>query len=76
MFAPLPGSTFGGNPLACAVAEEAMRILIDENLPENAEAMGKLLRAGLNKLRTKYPDAVRCSRVALARVVVVTLALM
>ena len=36
-----------------------MRVLIDEKLPENAEAMGMHLRAGLNKLREKYPDAVR-----------------
>ncbi len=41
------GSTFGGNPLACAVAVEALKVLIDENLPENADQMGKLFREGL-----------------------------
>ena len=30
------GSTFGGNPLACAVAEEAMKVLVEEKLCENA----------------------------------------
>jgi len=56
------GSTFGGNPLACAVAEEALRILVDENLAENAEKMGVLLRAGLCRLQSKYPHAIKLVR--------------
>lgn len=44
------GSTYGGNPLACAVAMEALKILKEEKLAENSEEMGKLLRAELNKL--------------------------
>lgn len=44
------GSTFGGNPLACAVAMEALKVVIDENLAENAERMGNLFRAGLEKI--------------------------
>src|SRR4030095_1808203 len=38
------GSTFGGNPLACATAMAALRVLKDEKMMENAEIMGQLLR--------------------------------
>lgn len=41
------GSTYGGNPLACAVAEEALRVLIDEDLAGNAAERGRQLRAAL-----------------------------
>jgi len=41
------GSTFGGNPLACAVAIAALGIVKDENLSENAEKLGKLFREKL-----------------------------
>ncbi|HTJ01573.1 MAG TPA: ornithine--oxo-acid transaminase [Methylovirgula sp.] len=41
------GSTFGGNPLAAAVAIEAMRVLQDENLVARSEQNGKILRDGL-----------------------------
>jgi ornithine--oxo-acid transaminase len=34
------GSTFGGNPLACAVGRESLRVLVEENMIENAAAMG------------------------------------
>lgn len=47
------GSTYGGNPLACAVAMEALQILKDEKLAENAEAMGKILRDALIKIQSK-----------------------
>ncbi|EFP92153.2 ornithine-oxo-acid transaminase [Puccinia graminis f. sp. tritici CRL 75-36-700-3] len=40
-------STFGGNPLGCAVAIAALDVLIEENLCERAEEMGKLMRSGL-----------------------------
>ena len=43
------GSTFGGNPLACKVAMAALQVLKDENLSENADKLGKLLRAEMNK---------------------------
>lgn len=43
------GSTYGGNPLACRVAMEALQVLKDEKMAENAEAMGKLLRDELIK---------------------------
>ncbi len=42
------GSTFGGNPLACAVAIAALEVVEDENLAENAERLGKLFRDKLD----------------------------
>jgi ornithine--oxo-acid transaminase len=50
------GSTFGGNPLACAVACAALDVLIEEDMISNAAAMGTYLKAGLEAVRT---DAVR-----------------
>ncbi|RQO65830.1 ornithine--oxo-acid transaminase [Pedobacter sp. KBW06] len=47
------GSTYGGNPLACAVAKEALQVAIDENLAENAHKMGEIFRAGLENIATK-----------------------
>jgi ornithine--oxo-acid transaminase len=44
------GSTFGGNPLACAVARAAMKVLVQENLIENAEKMGAYFMEGLKTL--------------------------
>ena len=38
------GSTYGGNPLACKVAKAALEVLVDENLSENAEKMGQIVR--------------------------------
>ena len=43
------GSTFGGNPLACKVAMAALEVAVEENLADNAEALGQLFRAELNK---------------------------
>lgn len=43
------GSTFGGNPLACAVAIAALEVVKDEKLAENAENMGQLFRSELQK---------------------------
>lgn len=48
------GSTFGGNPLACAVAMKAIQILMDENLASKAHHLGIRLRKGLNQLRSEY----------------------
>lgn len=53
------GSTFGGNPLACRVAMEAMQVVLDENLSENAAMMGELLRKGLKGIRSGLMDTVR-----------------
>ncbi|MGR3811748.1 ornithine--oxo-acid transaminase [Jiulongibacter sp. NS-SX5] len=49
------GSTFGGNPLACAVAQEALQVVIDEKLAENAEKLGQLFRAELQKTVDELP---------------------
>lgn len=43
------GSTFGGNPLAAAVAIAALEVIKDENLAENSEILGNLFRSELNK---------------------------
>ncbi len=43
------GSTYGGNPLACAVAKEALQVVIDENLAEKAQALGEIFRSEINK---------------------------
>lgn len=44
------GSTFGGNPLACAVAQAALEVIKDEELAENAYRMGNLFREGIASL--------------------------
>ncbi len=47
------GSTFGGNPIACAVAMAALDVVKDENLSERAEQLGQLFRAEINKVIEK-----------------------
>ena len=46
------GSTFGGNPVAAAVAIAALEVVKEENLASNAEALGQLFRSELNKYIT------------------------
>ena len=53
------GRTYGGNPLACAVAIAAMQVVIDEKLSENAERLGEVLRAGLREIKSDRVTAVR-----------------
>lgn len=53
------GSTFGGNPLACAVAMTAMQVLVEEKLAENAEVMGAMLREALSGMNSDYIKVVR-----------------
>jgi len=53
------GSTYGGNPLACAVAMKSLEILKSEKMAENAEAMGKLLRSELVKLNSPLIKKIR-----------------
>ncbi len=48
------GSTYGGNPLACRVAIESLRVLQEENMAANANAMGELLRKELLALQSPY----------------------
>jgi len=47
------GSTFGGNPLACAVAEAALQVIEEEKLTENAFRLGKVFRARMEALAGK-----------------------
>ena len=49
------GSTFGGNPIAAAVAIAALEVIKDEKLAENAERLGILLRKGLNEIAQRNP---------------------
>ncbi len=53
------GSTYGGNPLACAVAMEALQVLKDEHMTENAETMGVLLRSELANLQSPFVKIIR-----------------
>lgn len=55
------GSTFGGNPLAAAVTIEALQVIKDEKLAENAERLGKVFRDRMNALikKTKLITLVR-----------------
>lgn len=56
------GSTFGGNPLACAVAMEALKVVADEKLSENAEKMGLMFRERMENLRQARPDLITLVR--------------
>jgi len=48
-------STFGGNPVTCAASQATIEVIEEENLVDNARAMGNRLREGLNALQDKYP---------------------
>ena len=53
------GSTFGGNPLACAVARTALRVLVEEDLVANAAAMGDYFLSGLRNLEAPPVREIR-----------------
>jgi len=53
------GSTYGGNPLACAVAIKSLEVLKIEKMAENAEKMGERLRAGLANLNSPFITTIR-----------------
>jgi len=53
------GSTYGGNPLACAVAREAIKVLIEENLPERAAELGEYLMGRLRNIASPHIKLVR-----------------
>ena len=53
------GSTFGGNPLACAVAIEALDVLIDEKMSERASELGAYFMAGLKAIKSSKIKQVR-----------------
>ena len=51
-------STFGGNPISSAAANATIDILMEEDFRSNAEAMGDLLREGLEEIALKYPKII------------------
>ncbi len=53
------GSTYGGNPLACAVGIAALEVVRDEKLSENANKMGEIFRTELSKINHKMIKKVR-----------------
>jgi ornithine--oxo-acid transaminase len=53
------GSTFGGNPLACAVAREALKVLVEEKLIEHAAELGDYLMDRLRELQSPHVKLVR-----------------
>ncbi|MFQ5408846.1 MAG: ornithine--oxo-acid transaminase [Anaerolineales bacterium] len=53
------GSTFGGNPLACAIATEALNIILDEGLIENAAALGEYYQERLAEIPSPHVKEVR-----------------
>ena len=53
------GSTFGGNPLACAVAREALKVIKEEKLVANAAKMGSYFMKKLKTLKSRYIKEVR-----------------
>jgi len=53
------GSTFGGNPLACAVAMEAIDVLVDEKMSERAEELGAYFMNGLKAIKSPKVRQVR-----------------
>ena len=52
------GSTFGGNPLACAVANKILEVIDRDDLATNAKAIGQFFLDKLVRLREKYPTAI------------------
>lgn len=53
------GSTYGGNPLACAVAMKALEVIKSEKMVENSYQMGEILRAELAKLNSPFIASIR-----------------
>jgi ornithine--oxo-acid transaminase len=53
------GSTFGGNPLACAVGRAALKVIVEEGLVENAARIGDRLKAGLEAVRSPRVKDIR-----------------
>ncbi len=61
VFTPgIHGSTYGGNPLACAVASAAVDVLVEESLIEHAATLGAHLKARLEGMRSPKVAEIRC----------------
>jgi ornithine--oxo-acid transaminase len=52
------GSTYGGNPLACVVAQAALQVLVDEDLANKAETLGQHFRARMEAYQAQRPDLI------------------
>lgn len=52
------GSTYGGNPVAAKVAQAALEVLVEENLAENSQRLGKLLRSQLQAIPSSRVSTV------------------
>lgn len=63
------GSTYGGNPLACAVAIEALEVLKDERLAENADKLGDILKAELKTIDSPLIENIRGKGLFIAMVI-------
>jgi ornithine--oxo-acid transaminase len=53
------GSTFGGNPVACKVAEAALKVIKEEKLEEKSEYLGKIFREEMRKIQSPMIELVR-----------------
>jgi ornithine--oxo-acid transaminase len=53
------GSTFGGNPLACAVAREALKVLVEEGMIENSARLGDYFLGRLQRVESDHVELVR-----------------
>ena len=61
VFTPgIHGSTYGGNPLACAVASAALDVLVDEQLVEKTAELGRHLDQRLRSMKTDKVQEIRC----------------
>ena len=56
------GTTYGGSPLACAVALKIMDVIREEKLADNARETGAYFKDGLQKIATKYPTVIQAVR--------------
>jgi ornithine--oxo-acid transaminase len=53
------GSTFGGNPLACAIARAALRVIVDEDLPARSAELGEYALEYLQRIRSPHITEIR-----------------
>jgi len=60
VFTPgIHGSTFGGNPLACAVGKEALKVIVEEGLPRKSLENGSYLKERLHELKSPHVQEIR-----------------
>ncbi|MEA3396976.1 MAG: ornithine--oxo-acid transaminase [Chloroflexota bacterium] len=53
------GSTFGGSPLACAVARESLKVIVEERLPERSQELGEYFKTQLQAIHSPYVKEIR-----------------